>query len=152
MRILICAIGRARVGPARELFEHYTRLLRWPVELKELEERRKPPPDQLRAREGALLLAATPPDAAVVALDERGTALSSRALAARIGQWRDDGRGCIAFLIGGAEGLDKAVRARADLVLSFGKLTWPHMLARGMLAEQIYRSQQILAGHPYHRD
>jgi len=150
--MLVCAIGRARRDPARALFEHYTRLLRWPFELKELEERRKLPPDQLRARESAMLLAAAPADAVIVALDERGKALSSRALAERIGRWRDDGRGCIAFLIGGAGGLDDAVRARADLVLSFGALTWPHMLARSMLAEQIYRCQQILAGHPYHRD
>ena len=99
-----------------------------------------------------MLLAAVPADAAVVALDESGQALSSRALAARIGRWRDDGRGCIAFLVGGADGLDDAVCARADLVLSFGKATWPHMLARAMLAEQLYRAQQILAGHPYHRD
>lgn len=152
MRIVVCAIGRARQDPARALFEYYARLLRWPFELKEFEERRKLPREQLRARECAMLLAAIPADAAVVALDERGQALPSRALAARIDRWRDDGRGCVAFLVGGAEGLDDAVRARADLVLSFGKLTWPHMLARGMLAEQIYRSQQILAGHPYHRD
>ncbi len=149
--MVVCAIGRARKDPARALFEHYARLLRWPIELKEIEERRKLPREQLRARECAMLLAATPADAVVIALDERGESLSSRTLAARIGQWRDDGRGCIAFLVGGADGLDDAVRARADLVLSFGKLTWPHMLALGMLAEQIYRSQQILAGHPYHR-
>ena len=150
--MVVCAIGRARNDPARTLYEHYVRLLRWPIELKEMEERRKLPREQLRARECAMLLAAIPADAVVVALDERGKSLSSRALAARIGRWRDDGRGCVAFLIGGADGLDDAVRARADLVLSFGKLTWPHMLARGMLVEQIYRSQQILAGHPYHRD
>jgi len=152
LRLLVCAIGRARKDPARALFEQYSRRLGWPLELKEFEERRKLPREQLRARECAMLLAAVPADAAVVALDESGQALSSRALAARIGRWRDDGRGCIAFLVGGADGLDDAVRARADLVLSFGKATWPHMLARAMLAEQLYRAQQILAGHPYHRD
>ncbi len=99
-----------------------------------------------------MLLDKVPDAAAVVALDERGKALSSRELAKRIGGWRDEGRGCIAFLIGGADGLDNTVRARADLTLSFGRLTWPHLLARGMLAEQIYRAQQIIAGHPYHRD
>ena len=150
--MVVCAIGRARNDPARILYEHYVRLLRGPIELKEMEERRKLPREQLRARECAMLLAAIPADAVVVALDERGKSLSSRALAARIGRWRDDGRGCIAFLVGGADGLDDAVRARADLVLSFGKATWPHMLARAMLAEQLYRAQQILAGHPYHRD
>ena len=152
MKIVVCAVGRARNDPARDLYAQYTRLLRWPLELKEIEERRKLPREQLRLRECEMLLAAVPADAVVVALDERGAALSSRKLADRIGRWRDDGRGCIAFLLGGADGLDDAVRARADLVLSFGTLTWPHMLARGMLAEQIYRCQQILAGHPYHRD
>jgi 23S rRNA (pseudouridine1915-N3)-methyltransferase len=152
LRIVVCAVGRARRDPARALFEHYSGLLRWPFELKEFEERRKLPREQLRARECEMLLDGVPAGAVVVALDEAGQALASRTLAGRIGRWRDDGRGCIAFLVGGADGLNDAVRARADLVLSFGKATWPHMLARAMLAEQLYRAQQILAGHPYHRD
>ena len=95
---------------------------------------------------------AIPAGALVVALDERGESLSSRELAGRIGSWRDGGQSDIAFAIGGADGLDPSIRERAGLVLSFGRLTWPHQLARAMLAEQIYRAQQILAGHPYHRD
>ncbi len=152
MRILICAVGRARKEAPRAVYEDYARLVRWPLDLVEVEARKQLPSDKRRSEEGRLLLDKVPDAAAVVALDERGKALSSRELAKRIGGWRDEGRGCIAFLIGGADGLDNTVRARADLTLSFGRLTWPHLLARGMLAEQIYRAQQIIAGHPYHRD
>jgi 23S rRNA (pseudouridine1915-N3)-methyltransferase len=94
----------------------------------------------------------TPADALVVALDERGVTLSSRDLAARLGGWRDSGRREIAFLIGGADGLGRAALDRAALVLSLGPMTWPHLLVRVMLAEQLYRAVAILQGHPYHRD
>jgi len=152
VRVLLCAVGRARKGPERALFEHFTAQLRWPFELREVEERKKLPVSQLQASEASLLLRAIPEGAVVVAMDERGKSLSSRALANQVGAWRDGGRDCIAFVIGGADGLDDTVRNSADLLLSFGKLTWPHLLVRGMLAEQLYRCQQILAGHPYHRD
>ena len=151
MRLLLNAVGRARKGPERALFDNFAKQVRWPLEVNEVEERRKLPVAQQRQSEAALLLRGVPDDAVVIALDERGDTLTSRELAGRIGQWRDDGRACIAFVIGGADGLDETVRKRADLLLSFGRLTWPHLLVRGMLAEQIYRSQQILAGHPYHR-
>jgi 23S rRNA (pseudouridine1915-N3)-methyltransferase len=152
VRLLLSAVGRARKGPERALFESFAKQVRWPLEVNEVEERRKLPIAQMRQSEAALLMRGIPDDAVVIALDERGETLTSRELAGRIGQWRDDGRACIAFVIGGADGLDETVRARADLLLSFGRLTWPHLLVRGMLAEQIYRCQQILAGHPYHRD
>lgn len=152
MRLLLSAVGRARKGPERALFESFAKQVRWPLEVNEVEERRKLPIAQMRQSEAALLMRGIPDDAVVIALDERGETLTSRELAGRIGQWRDDSRACIAFVIGGADGLDETVRARADLLLSFGRLTWPHLLVRGMLAEQIYRCQQILAGHPYHRD
>jgi 23S rRNA (pseudouridine1915-N3)-methyltransferase len=153
MRIMIIAVGRARQGPEAALFEEYWRRLAWPLVLKEVEERRKLPAAGLRAREGELLLAALPGGArpTVVALDERGKSLASEAFAARIGTWRDGGIDYLAFLIGGAGGLDDKVRARADLVLSLGPMTWPHLLARAMLAEQLYRAQTIIGGHPYHR-
>ena len=153
MRILVAAVGRARPGPARELFEEYRRRIAWPIALSEVEERRKLPPERLRAREAELLLAALPKanDLRVVALDERGRTFDSAEFAARLAAWRDEGVSDIAFLIGGAEGHGEAVRARADLVLSLGAMTWPHLLVRGLLAEQLYRAQQILSGHPYHR-
>ena len=152
MRLLICAVGRARKEAARALYEDYARLVRWPLDLVEVEVRKQLPDAAKRVAETQLLLDKVPDGAVVVALDETGKALSSRAFAKRLGGWRDDGRACITFLIGGADGLDDAARNRADLTLSLGRLTWPHLLVRGMLAEQIYRAQQILAGHPYHRD
>jgi len=151
MRVVIAAVGRARAGPARELFEHYVDRIDWPVSLREVEERRPLPPTQLRPREAELLLAALPDGARIVALDERGQGLSSSEFAERIGRWRDDGVADLAFVIGGAEGLDDRIRRRAELVLGLGRMTWPHLLVRALLAEQLYRAQQILAGHPYHR-
>lgn len=154
MRILICTVGRWKAGPTRDLFEDYRRRLTWAVELKEVEEKRALPAEQLKAREAELLLATLPrdrSDVAIVALDEKGQALASEAFTQRIGKWRDGGRGTIAFLIGGANGHGPAVLAAADLKLALGPMTWPHLLVRGMLMEQLYRAQQILAGHPYHR-
>jgi 23S rRNA (pseudouridine1915-N3)-methyltransferase len=151
MQIEVLAIGRARAGPERELFRIYADRIRWPFTLRELEEKRRLPAHELKAREGDLLLDALPRDAAVVALDEKGKDLTSEQLARRLGNWQDEGRTAAAFVIGGADGLTEEVRRRADLVLSLGRQTWPHMLVRAMLAEQIYRAQQILAGHPYHR-
>jgi len=151
MQLEILAIGRARASPERELDQTYAERIRWPLKLRELEEKRPLPPADLQARESALLLDALARDAAVVALDETGKALSSQQFAEQLGRWQDDGRAIVAFVIGGADGLTREVRDRADLVLSLGRQTWPHMLVRAMLAEQIYRAQQILAGHPYHR-
>lgn len=154
MRILILSIGRWKRGPQRALYDEYRERLGWPVELREIEERRTLPPAKLRSREGELLLAALPADrarTAVVALDPGGKSLTSEAFAARLGRWRDEGRAGVAFLIGGADGLAPGVLEAADLTLSLGALTWPHLLVRGMLVEQLYRARQILAGHPYHR-
>jgi len=106
----------------------------------------------LQAREAELIVAALPAVARLVALDERGESWSSRDFAERLGQWRDRGVATLAFAIGGADGLGRAVIERADVVLSLGALTWPRLLVRGMLLEQLYRAQQILAGHPYHRE
>jgi 23S rRNA (pseudouridine1915-N3)-methyltransferase len=106
----------------------------------------------LKAREAELILGALPVGIPLVALDERGSAWSSRILADRIANWRDQGSRELAFAVGGADGLDPAVLDRADATISLGPMTWPHLLVRGMLLEQLYRAQQILAGHPYHRD
>jgi 23S rRNA (pseudouridine1915-N3)-methyltransferase len=155
MRLTIAAVGRLRAGPEKTLYDDYVGRLPWPVTLKEIEERRKLSTPQRKAREAELLLKALPEGATgrgiVIALDRRGKALDSEALARAIGGWRDGGARDLAFLIGGAEGLGLAVLERADLVLSMGAMTWPHLLARVMLAEQLYRAAAILSGHPYHR-
>jgi len=151
VRITIAAIGRAQRGPERDLYEHYAGRIRWPLALREVEEKRKLPPPQLMQREGELLLESAPAGATLVALDRRGKVMDSEAFAARLGRWRDDSVSDLAFLIGGADGHTDALLGKTSLVLSFGAMTWPHLLARGMLAEQIYRAQQLLAGHPYHR-
>ncbi|MFM2045049.1 MAG: hypothetical protein RLY86_3625 [Pseudomonadota bacterium] len=151
MRLWLAAVGRAKPGPARDLFEEYRTRLTWPLSLKEVETRKRVEGAELKRLEAELLLAAVPDGATLIALDERGKALPSPDFAARIGAWRDQGVQDLAFIIGGADGLAEEVRQRAHLLLAFGPMTWPHMMVRGMLAEQIYRAQQILAGHPYHR-
>lgn len=151
MRLEIVAVGRARAGPEHALYESYVRRIRWDLTLREVEEKRPLPAEQLREREGELILSAIPRGAALLALDEGGRSYRSAAFARLLADIRDEGRACTVFAIGGAEGLSIPVRDRADLLISFGRQTWPHMLVRAMLAEQIYRAQQILAGHPYHR-
>lgn len=151
MKLLIAAIGRAARGPERDLYEHYAGRIRWPLALRELEEKRKLPPAQMILRESELLLAAVPERAVLVALDRRGKVLDSEAFAARVARWRDDSVSDVAFLIGGADGHPEPLLKQVALVISFGAMTWPHLLARAMLAEQLYRAQQLLAGHPYHR-
>jgi 23S rRNA (pseudouridine1915-N3)-methyltransferase len=123
-----------------------------PPAIVELDEKRKLPPPQLKAREAELLLGALPPGALLVALDEKGAACTSRELAERLARWRDQGVATLAFAIGGADGLGPAVLQRAEATLSLGAMTWPHLLVRSLLLEQLYRAQQISAGHPYHRD
>lgn len=139
-----------RSGPQLDLIKTYSRRCSWPMETVEVvsgiadEAARK-------RDETARLLSAVPANALVVATDERGRDLDSAAFARLLGDWRDEGQRDIAFLIGGADGLDDTARRRARLVLAFGRMTWPHELARVLLAEQIYRASTILAGHPYHR-
>ncbi len=160
MRMTLIAVGRMRPGPPREIFDHYAgRLGRHlgqgslgALALKEVEERRPLSPEELKRREAELLLGAAPTGARIIALDETGKALTSAAFAGLLGRWRDAGVRDIAFLIGGAEGLDRSVRDAAALTLSLGAMTWPHLLTRALLAEQLYRAQSILTGHPYHRD
>jgi len=159
MKLLICAVGRAKPSPERELTADYLSRVKaagGPIgitgaDLTEVEEKKKLPPAELKAREGELLLGAVPAGAAIVALDERGKSLSSEEFASLVAKWRDEGTPALACLIGGADGHGQAVRDRAALTLSFGKATWPHMLVRVLLAEQLYRAVTILAGHPYHR-
>ena len=149
MRLVVAAIGRAGADPAGRLFESYRRRLPWPLELREV--RAGGGGERARTREAAALLKGLPAAAFVVALDGAGAALSSEAFAARLAAVRDDGTATLAFLIGGPDGHGDAVLARADMVLSLGPMTWPHLLARAMLAEQLWRAASILSGHPYHR-
>ena len=147
MRVI--AVGRLRSGPEAELFARYAGRLRPPLGLTELAEGAGAPAEAKR-REGDALLRALPGGALAVALDLGAEAPSSERLAALLERWLGLSRP-VCFLIGGAEGLDAAVLARADAALSLGPLTWPHFLVRAMLAEQLYRAQSILTGHPYHR-
>lgn len=153
MRITLIAIGRLRAGPLAEAYADYAARLkagRWRLDLIELEEKKRLAGAELMAREGELLLGAVPRGAVMVALDPRGKPLTSEAFAAQLGAWRDAARD-VAVLIGGADGFAPAVREAADRLVSFGAMTWPHMLVRVMLAEQLFRAQAILSGHPYHR-
>lgn len=153
MKIIIGAVGKMKKkSPEEALINEYVSKTRWPVEIKEVEEKRTLPVDELKSAESELLLKALPNDAKIVVLDERGETLSSRELAGRLCTWQDGGVGTVAFLIGGANGHSETLRQRADLKLSFGRMTLPHMLMRVVLAEQIYRAKTILDGHPYHKD
>ncbi len=151
MRLTLIAVGRAKRGPEQDLFTSYLKRLRPSLDLFEVEEKRPLAGPELMSREAELIAEKIPEGAYLVALDERGKALKSRVFAEKVGELRDRGRD-LAFVIGGADGLAPVIRERADMILGFGPQTWPHMLVRVMLAEQIYRAQTILAGHPYHRN
>jgi len=152
VRILIAAVGRLRDAPSRALCDDYAARLTWPLTVREVELKRAFPPTQAREEEARLLLDAIGERPALIALDERGSEWTSAEFARRIGLWRDEGIGELAFAIGGANGHGQALLSRASATLAFGRMTWPHRLARVMLIEQIYRAQQILSGHPYHRE
>ena len=155
MRVHIIAVGRLRAGPEKDLIDDYlTRFDRTgrslglgPARIVEVEDRK----GGGMSAEATLLRKAVPDGAVLVALDERGRVETSPEFAKRIAGWRDQGRGDLALMIGGADGIDPALRAEADFALSFGKMVWPHMLVRVMLSEQLYRAASILAGAPYHR-
>lgn len=138
MKLHIIAYGKAGRSPEAELVERYTKRIGWPTRVTELGDRALPPPP--------------PPSVRTIVLDERGDSLTSAALAAKIAHFRDDGIGELRFLLGPADGHAAAVRQNADLLLALGPATWPHLLARAMLAEQLYRAYAILTGHPYHRE
>lgn len=154
MDLKIAAVGRLRAGPEAELVSDYlVRIGRvgrtvgiGTASAQEVEAKKGG-----MTAEGVLLLRAVQSAKPVVVLDERGRILTSPEFAQKLGDWRDQGFGEAAFVIGGADGIDPALRDSADMVLSFGKMVWPHMLVRVMLAEQIYRATSILAGMPYHR-
>ena len=154
MRIHLCVVGRLRAGPEKDLLDDYvTRFDRsgrglglGPVQIKEVDAK-----GAGMEAEATLLRKAIPSASRLVTMDERGKTLTSPDFAKTLGTWRDQGQGDVAFVIGGADGIAPSLRADADLSISFGSMVWPHMLARVMLAEQLYRAASILAGSPYHR-
>lgn len=156
MKITVACIGRAgraKHDAAQSLIDSYRERLPWPVAIREVEDRKQGgSAAERKAREADLLLAAVPKGAVLVAMDERGKSLSSRQFAETLEKWRDGGEQEVAFLIGGADGLDPALTAKARLTLSLSAMTWPHLLARVMLLEQLYRAWSLQTGHPYHRD
>lgn len=154
MKITICAVGRLRKGPERELIDDYLKRFEksgrafglGPASVVEVEDKK----GLGQGAEAELLSRAIPEGSVIVTLDERGSLISSPEFATKLQGWRDQSRD-VAFVIGGADGIDPALRSRAEFSISFGKMVWPHMLARVMLTEQIYRAGQIIAGTPYHR-
>lgn len=155
MRVQICAVGRLRAGPEKSLTDDYLKrfsrtgrsLGLGPATVVEVDDRK----GGGMAGEAELLRRAIPRGALICTLDERGTVMGSPDFAEKLANWRDAGRGDVALVIGGADGIDPALRAEAGYSLSFGRMVWPHMLVRVMLAEQLYRAATILAGSPYHR-
>ena len=154
MKVKIVAVGRLRAGPEADLVSDYLdrfgktgrSLGLGPASVQEVEAKKGG-----MAAEGELLSKAVAGSQIVCTLDERGKVLTSPDFANILAKWRDEGRAEVAFVIGGADGIDPKLRAHADYSLSFGKMVWPHMLVRVMLAEQLYRAASILAGSPYHR-
>ena len=155
MRVHLIAVGRLRAGPERDLvndyFQRFDRTGRplglGPVVEHEVEDKK----NLGMAAEAELLARAVPAGGVLVTLDERGKVMSSPEFAAMLARWRDGGRQDVAFVIGGADGIDPSLRAKADASVSFGAMVWPHMLVRVMIAEQLYRAATILGGGPYHR-
>lgn len=140
----LIAVGKLKNDPLLDVFEDYRKRLLWKFSLIELEGKNQ-------ADEHSKISEKLKPSAALIIMDERGKSLPSRDFATKIDQWQTS-HNHIQFIIGGADGLSDEIRKKATMLMSFGSQTWPHMLARVMLMEQIYRAQQISAGHPYHRD
>ena len=139
MLLHIVAHGKIGRSPEAELVDRYLKRIAWPTKVTELPDRGGKPPEM-------------PANSVSIALDERGKAFSSAELAKKLEGWRDDGKREARFLIGAADGHREEQRVNADLLLSFGPATWPHLLVRAMLAEQLFRATSILANHPYHRE
>ena len=151
LKIDIIAVGRLKKGPLFELSEEYCKRIQWKLTLHEIQSQYKDS-DNMQKDESRKTLALLKDNAFVIVLDERGDGLKSLDFAETLDKLKNSGENHIQFILGGAEGVTDDIRDRANLLLSFGQQTWPHLLARIMLLEQIYRAQQILAGHPYHRE
>jgi 23S rRNA (pseudouridine1915-N3)-methyltransferase len=151
MKIVLLCMGALKTGPEKALLDQYQARITWPFVIKEFVCRKTGTPEQMKNWEGELLLQALESDSIVIGLDERGKSPTSPEFAKLLDDYRIQSVKTVTFVIGGAEGLSDQVKKRCHHMISFGHMTWPHMLVRGMLAEQIYRAQQIISGHPYHR-
>ena len=151
MKLTVIAVGNSRNSYEMKLFQYYARRITFPFNLIEVVAKKSFVGNQRKVKESSLLLSKVSNDSIVIVLDQCGLQQTSQKLAAQIQSWRDEGTKELTFLIGGADGLDKAIFERAHMVLSFGAQTWPHLLVRVLLAEQVYRVQCIISGHPYHR-
>ncbi|MBX3457430.1 MAG: 23S rRNA (pseudouridine(1915)-N(3))-methyltransferase RlmH [Candidatus Paracaedibacteraceae bacterium] len=151
MKIKIICIGSLKKSPELDLIQEYLKRSKWKIEFKELPSRSDLSGDSLKEAEARAILDQVQ-NLPLMALDERGDVPSSRQFAQIFQDMQNTGCSQVAICIGGADGLHESVREKAQSVISFGRLTWPHMLVRVLLAEQLYRAQQILSGHPYHRD
>lgn len=146
MKITLAVIGKMKgTSPEALLMREYLKRMAWKITVKECAASDK-------TKEAEALLATCKDAEKIIALDERGKDVSSRELALQFSDWQQQGISNIAIIIGGADGLDETIRKKAHLTLAFGRATWPHMLVRAMLAEQLYRVSTILDNHPYHRD
>jgi 23S rRNA (pseudouridine1915-N3)-methyltransferase len=152
MKITIISIGKVKADGVADLIAEYRKRLRGTVQILELPASKAVAPNLRKTQEAKAVLAALPKDAVIMVLDERGKNPTSREFAAQIQVWQNQGRNHLCVLIGGADGLDKTVVQRADMVCALGAMTWPHRLVKIMLLEQLYRAFTILDGHPYHRD
>ena len=150
MKLVILAVGKGRNSPEHDLATSYIKRLPEGGEIREIDSKLPAGPKR-QQDETRLLLRLVTDNAILVCLDPRGKDISSELLASKIGSWRDEGQQAVYFAIGGADGHDRDIHQRADLLMSFGSAIWPHMLFRAMLAEQLYRASAILSGHPYHR-
>jgi len=159
MRLLIAAVGRLKAGPERELLARYVErtnaagksLSLSPLDIVEIPESLAKTAAKRKADEAVALAAAIPSGAKLIALDERGKSVASEDFANQIARLRDDGAQNVAFVIGGADGLDETLCKKANLTIAYGSATFPHQIVRILLAEQVYRAITILSGHPYHR-
>lgn len=153
MQFTLVAVGRMQRGPELELVQQYLARLPWQSEIIEIDiKKQSANTAERKKREAERILANIKPGALLIALDENGKNLTSRQFAGKLDTWLAEGRNHIYCVIGGADGLDPEVLAKADLKLALGQLTWPHMMVRAMIVEQMYRAWAINSGHPYHRD
>ena len=151
MNINIIAVGRIRSGPEKTLIENYSRRIKWPIEFREVEEKKKLKGLELKKRQGDLLLNQCPPESKIIVLDQCGKNLPSTELANVFKNWQGNRVKEVCMLIGGADGVDENISKNVDLTISLSNMTFPHMLARIILVEQIYRSETIINNHPYHK-